>query len=151
MGLTIYQSITPAEKVSQSSDEKSSLCGSGRGYTIKTWCGIRRSTCLLIMYVTAYFVFLVGGSLLFSHLEEDLEKDIKIKIDEKKDEFVKNNPGVNKEDLEKLIDEITYRAISPRAKDLNTSNWSFGQSLLFTVTVVTTIGNQDGIINRFNV
>ena len=44
------------------------------------------------------------------------------------------------EELEKLLDDILYRGISPRRRDLNRSNWSFGQSFLFTLTVVTTIG-----------
>ena len=55
-------------------------------------------------------------------------------------EFIARNPGVAKEDLEKLIDDIMYRGISPRRRDFNNSNWSFGQSFLFTVTVVTTVG-----------
>lgn len=43
-------------------------------------------------------------------------------------------------DLERLLEEILYRGISPRRRDLDRSNWSLGQSFLFTVTVVTTIG-----------
>ena len=45
------------------------------------------------------------------------------------------------EELERLLEDILYRGISPRRRDLNRSNWSFGQSFLFTLTVVTTIGN----------
>ena len=37
--------------------------------------------------------------------------------------------------------DITYHGISPLEKSKNNSNWSFGQSFLFTVTIVTTIGN----------
>ena len=141
MGLTIYQTITPAETTLQSIEKNGPDCTSGkRGYSIKTWCGVRRSTCLLSIYVIAYFLFLIAGSILFSNLEQSAEESIKIDIDDKKKEFIKKHPWVKDDDLEKLLDDIMYRGISPREKDLSTSNWSFGQSLLFTVTVVTTIG-----------
>ena len=61
-------------------------------------------------------------------------------IEFRKKEFIAQNPEVTREDLEDLIDDIMYRGISPRRKDFNNSNWSFGQSFLFTVTVVTTVG-----------
>ena len=48
--------------------------------------------------------------------------------------------SVSSGDLEKLLDDIMYRGISPKKRDLERSNWNFGQSFLFTVTVVTTIG-----------
>jgi len=68
------------------------------------------------------------------------ESSLKVDIDDKKKDFIKKHPWVKDDDLEKLLDDIMYQGISPREKDLSTSNWSFGQSLLFTVTVVTTIG-----------
>ena len=141
MGLTIYQSITPAGITPQQQTDKTSLCGSDRSYTIKKWFGVRRSTWLLSMYMVVYLFFLIGGCVLFSTLEQGAEEDIKNAIDQRKKEFVKAHPGVNDADLEKLIDDIMYRGISPKQRDLTNSNWSFGQSLLFTVTVVTTIGN----------
>jgi len=141
MGLTIYQSIAPAGIPNQQQPtDKTSLCGSDRSYTIKKWFGVRRSTWLLSMYMIVYFTFLIGGCVLFSSLEHGAEQEIKTAIDQRKKEFVRANPGVKDSDLEKLIDDIMYRGISPKQRDLTNSNWSFGQSLLFTVTVVTTIG-----------
>ena len=40
---------------------------SPRGAQIKKWCGIRRSTWLLTLYILAYFTFLVGRFFLSSH------------------------------------------------------------------------------------
>ena len=102
--------------------------------------GIRRSTWLLSLYIVAYITYLVGGCTLFTCLEQGVEEDIKTGIDLRKNDFIARNPAVSKEDLENLIDDIMYRGISPRRKDFNNSNWSFGQSFLFTVTVVTTVG-----------
>ena len=62
-------------------------------------------------------------------------------IELRKDQFLAANPSVSSQELENLLDDIMYRGISPRKRDLNRSNWSFGQSFLFTVTVVTTIGD----------
>ena len=145
MGLTIYQSITPAGIDQPLPTDKTALCGSDRGYTFKRWFGVRRSTWLLCMYLVAYFLYLVGGCLLFATLEQGAEDDIKNGIDQRKKEFVEAHPGVKEEDLEKLIDDIMYRGISPKTRDLTNSNWNFGQSFLFTVTVVTTIGMECNI------
>jgi len=121
--------------------DKTSICSTAsRGYRIKKWLGIRRSTWLLSMYILAYFVYILAGCILFSGLEQEVEKDIKSSIDLRKSQFLSEHPTVNPRDLEKLLDDILYRGISPRSRDLQQSNWSFGQSFLFTVTVVTTIG-----------
>ena len=139
MSVTKYESIQPNTNVGNGEDQ-TSMCSSHRGYKIRRWMGIRRSTWLLSLYIVAYITYLVGGCALFTCLEQGVEEDIKTGIDLRKKEFIARNPGVAKEDLEKLIDDIMYRGISPRRRDFNNSNWSFGQSFLFTVTVVTTVG-----------
>ena len=48
------------------------------GYRIKRWLGVRRSTWLLSLYILAYFVYLLGGCLLFACLEQEVETDIKV-------------------------------------------------------------------------
>jgi len=140
MGITIYQSITPSERDQEIQGENSLLCGSSRSYEIRKWFGIRRSTVLLIMYILAYFIYLVGGSVLFTALEQEHEELIKTNIRNRKRDFIYNNPGVDPNELEKLIIDITHHGVSPLEKSNNNSNWSFGQSFLFTVTIVTTIG-----------
>ena len=83
--------------------------------------------------------------MLFTSLEQGAEEEVKYGIELRKKEFIAQNPGVSREELENLIEDIMYRGISPRRKDFNNSNWSFGQSFLFTVTVVTTIGEYQWI------
>ena len=141
MPTTTYESIDPTNngEYDNKTEDQTSMC-SHRSYKIKRWMGIRRSTWLLSLYVVAYITYLVGGSALFTCLEQGVEEDVKTGIEVRKKEFIAENPGVSKEDLENLIDDILYRGISPRRKDFNNSNWSFGQSFLFTVTVVTTVG-----------
>lgn len=145
-GNTKYESIGGLLNSAQPDDktdnlDKASICSTGsRGYRIKRWLGVRRSTWLLSMYIVAYFVYLLGGCLLFAYLEQEVEIDVKTNIELRKDQFLAANPSVSSQELENLLDDIMYRGISPRKRDLNRSNWSFGQSFLFTVTVVTTIG-----------
>lgn len=138
MGITLYQSISTTGR--PQTQEGTSLCGGSRQYQIKKWCGIRRSTWLLTLYILAYFTFLVGGSILFAAIENESEADIKSDIELKKQAFVYKHPDVTEAELEDLIQGINYRGISPLKKDFNSSNWSFGQSFLFSVTLVTTIG-----------
>ncbi|XP_023348818.1 potassium channel subfamily K member 1 isoform X2 [Eurytemora carolleeae] len=139
MGLTIYQSITPADRpVEQATD--GAICGSGHNYQIRKWLGVRRSSWLLFFYVLGYSAYLIGGSFLFCSIEMDNEQHLKSDISRRKEEFVLRYPEVDPEDLENLISDITYHGISPLEKSKNNSNWSFGQSFLFTVTIVTTIG-----------
>ena len=142
MHSTKYESIDPPTNgVYDNAEDQASMCLQ-RNYKIKRWLGLRRSTWLLSLYIVAYITYLVGGSALFTCLEQGVEETVKTGIEVRKKEFIAQNPGVSPEDLEDLIDDIMYRGISPRRKDFNDSNWSFGQSFLFTVTVVTTVGKQ---------
>jgi len=138
MGLTIYQSITPADK--PQSQKNSLLCGSDRPYQIRKWLGVRRSTWLLCLYILAYFAFLTGGSLLFSYLEQDNELEIREEISRRKEEFIAQHQQIDPMELEQLLSDLTYHGVSPLKEGRNASNWNFGQSFLFTVTIVTTIG-----------
>ena len=65
-------------------------------HEFKKWCGIRRSTVLLIFYVVSYFSFLLLGGYIMSVLETPNEMDIKNKTRKRKEEFLRNNPNVNR-------------------------------------------------------
>ena len=129
--------------------ERSSICStSSRGYKIKRWLGIRRSTWLLSLYIIAYFVYLLGGCMMFACLETDLEENIKEfitltqdnilypsyflysaisistmtpqrEIHLRKEKFLSDHPDVEQEELENLLEDILFRGISPRRRDLN--------------------------------
>jgi len=138
MGLTIYQSITPRER--NQVGENSLLCGLDRPYQIRKWFGVRRSTWLLALYMLAYFTYLIGGSLLFSAIERENEEELRLGISRRKADFIRHHPEVSFSELESLIKDISVHGVSPLEKGRNNSNWCFGQSFLFTVTLVTTIG-----------
>ena len=144
--LPCYQSINNFNSDSKDEDSVNQggfhLCGGEEEgqYSIRRWCGVRRSTCLLLLYIITYLGYLVGGGFLFSYLESRYEMDTKREINDFKERFIKKHHGVSSEDVEEFVREVTSRRISPLQENLNKSDWSFGQSFLFTVTVVTTIG-----------
>ena len=101
-----------------------------------------------ILYPSYFLYFAISISTMTPQREIHLRKE----------KFLSDHPDVEQEELENLLEDILFRGISPRRRDLNRqdgqdppyllsdqyivirSNWSFGQSFLFTVTVVTTIG-----------
>ncbi|RVE55026.1 hypothetical protein evm_000446 [Chilo suppressalis] len=105
--------------------------------------GKARFTCLLVMYVVFYLVYLVSGALVFSALEAPLENQIRLDVIRAKQEFMLRHPDVTDEDLETLLDEViraSNRGVTASKNVSGGPNWSFGQSLFFSSTVVTTIG-----------
>ncbi|XP_050677920.1 potassium channel subfamily K member 6-like isoform X1 [Leptidea sinapis] len=105
--------------------------------------GKARFACLLLVYLTFYATYLLSGALVFSALEAPLENQIRLEVIRAKQDFVAKNPGVLAEDLESLLDVVisaSNRGVSGSRNVSGGPNWSFGQSLFFASTVVTTIG-----------
>lgn len=112
-------------------------------YEYKRWCGIRRSSVLLCLYIFSYIGYLIGGGYIMALLETPYEKGLRLHTNKLKVDFLKSHPSVNKTELEILLEFVmqsSKQGISVLDAHLEEDNWSFGQSLLFTVTVVTTIG-----------
>ncbi|KAG7299203.1 hypothetical protein JYU34_017753 [Plutella xylostella] len=105
--------------------------------------GKARAPCLLLSYLTFYSIYLVTGALVFSALEAPMENDIRLEVIRAKQDFLALNPGVADADLESLLDVVVLasnRGVSAARNVSGGPNWSFGQSLFFASTVVTTIG-----------
>ncbi|XP_040576619.1 potassium channel subfamily K member 1 isoform X1 [Lepeophtheirus salmonis] len=120
-------------------DERSELMPNGRNAIL--WCRIRRSTILFVLYIIGYISYIVCGAYIMFLLETDLEKRLKETIVIEKQHFLKKHPTLRKSDLEDFLESILgHRGISPLAKDQFEQNWSLGQSILYTSTVITTIG-----------
>ncbi|KAL4709503.1 hypothetical protein ACJJTC_007234 [Scirpophaga incertulas] len=105
--------------------------------------GKARSTCLMVMFVFFYAVYLLSGALVFSALEAPLENQIRLEVIRAKQEFMMRHPDVTDDDLESLLDAViraSNRGVTASRNVSGGPNWSFGQSLFFSSTVVTTIG-----------
>ncbi|XP_026748891.1 potassium channel subfamily K member 1-like [Galleria mellonella] len=105
--------------------------------------GKSRFTLLLVSYIIFYFTYLISGAFVFSALEAPLENQIRLDVIRAKQDFMAKHPNVTDDDLETLLDEVvraSNRGVSASRNSSGGPNWSFGQSLFFSSTVVTTIG-----------
>ena len=113
-------------------------------YKYKKWCGVRRSTCLLTLYIGFYAAYILFGAIVMMVLEEDNLSNLKQEAVKFKQDFVKRN-SVNETELEKFIEDVLTlqsSGVSLLKKDLEKTEWAFGESILFVVTTLTTIGNK---------
>jgi len=106
---------------------------------------LRKSNIRLIVLGLFYALYLVIGASIFSAIEGPQEKTLVKALREQRDDFLKAHQMCLKEaDLEEFIVKIvqaTNRGISAvRNVTSSNPNWSFGQSLFFAGTVITTIG-----------
>ncbi|KAJ2951238.1 hypothetical protein O0L34_g5640 [Tuta absoluta] len=105
--------------------------------------GKSRYSFLISVYVLFYFAYLVSGALVFSALEAPLENEIRLEVIRAKQDFMAQYPGIPAADLESLMEVVvraSNRGVSAARNVSGGPNWSFGQSLFFSSTVVTTIG-----------
>ena len=85
------KSILLTEENDDEDDEEEDI------YEFRKWFGIRRSTVLLLFYVISYFSFLFLGGYVMSMLETPHEECLKNKTILMKEDFLKNNPHINRE------------------------------------------------------
>ncbi len=97
----------------------------------------------MALYIVTYVAFLVLGGVVFATLEEENQLMLKARAADLKRAFLDRNPDVDEADLEALLNDAqSYNdiGISVLEKDRFKRIWNFGESIMFTVTVVTTIG-----------
>uniref|UniRef100_A0A1I8Q5I6 Potassium channel domain-containing protein n=1 Tax=Stomoxys calcitrans TaxID=35570 RepID=A0A1I8Q5I6_STOCA len=97
----------------------------------------------LVLFVIFYIAYLVTGSLLFQDIEHPVELEERATILARRNQFQVKYPQVKDEDLEEFLKAVITandRGISPLRNATNEMNWSFGQALFFSSTVITTIG-----------
>ncbi|KAF2366722.1 Potassium channel domain [Trinorchestia longiramus] len=104
---------------------------------------LRRSQCLLLIYIPLYVAYVAGAAAIFMVTEGALEDAYRDRLQERRSTFLQRHPCVSDAALEELIEEIlgaSRRGVSALRNATGESNWSFGQSLFFSSTIVTTIG-----------
>ncbi|GFU06166.1 open rectifier potassium channel protein 1 [Nephila pilipes] len=99
---------------------------------------------LLIVFIA----YVLLGGLIFMLLESPLEEKLRSEIEELRNEFQDKldrlgDPNVTREDMERLMLRLSSAhrmSLIDEAGNDTHSNWSFGNSFFFAITVVTTIG-----------
>ncbi|EEZ97944.1 potassium channel subfamily K member 6 isoform X1 [Tribolium castaneum] len=105
--------------------------------------GMCRTSFFFSIYLIIYVMFLFSGAAVFSVLETPPERAARARLDGVVLKFRSENPTVTDQALEDLITEVvkaSNRGVSASRNASGEPNWSFGQSLFFSSTVVTTIG-----------
>jgi len=147
--MTKYKSIpeprlpTHLETSEQENDEDTGEEAENNDYEFRKCCGFRRSTVLFLFYVVSYCSYLIVGGYIMSILETNNEEDLKATTRLIKENFLLKNPSINRTEFEQMllfVTESSKRGIGVLDSQIIDHNWSMGQSLLFTVTVVTTVG-----------
>lgn len=105
--------------------------------------GMSKSNVRLFILSAFYILFLVIGASIFSAIEAPQEINIIRNLRNLRSQFLQEHTCVRDEDLENLIVAVinaNNRGVSAVNNATMEPNWSFGQSLFFSSTVITTIG-----------
>ncbi|GFG28719.1 hypothetical protein Cfor_06000 [Coptotermes formosanus] len=124
-------------------DEERQLMFQQQRAHIRHVLGMRRSSLLLTLYIVFYFVYLITGGVVFAAVEAPEENAVRNALVTARRLFLETHRCVTDDDLERLIEEVvkaSNRGVSAARNASGEPNWSFGQSLFFSSTVVTTIG-----------
>ncbi|XP_005175081.2 potassium channel subfamily K member 1 isoform X1 [Musca domestica] len=103
----------------------------------------RKERLLFMTFVLFYIGFLALGAVLFRHIEYPMELKERSAITALRNSFLQKYTQVKDDDLEEFLKAVITandRGISPLRNATNEMNWSFGQALFFSSTVITTIG-----------
>ncbi|GAB6022719.1 hypothetical protein CHUAL_006815 [Chamberlinius hualienensis] len=105
---------------------------------------VSRSTLRLLSLTSFYLLFLVIGASIFSAIEQPKDVEYVKKLQSLRSRFLSSNQCHSAaEDLDEYMAEVINaykRGVIAIGNTTMEPNWSFGQSLFFAATIVTTIG-----------
>lgn len=99
---------------------------------------LKKPTKYMLGRTLLFFIYLIFGALVFQAIESGAENGRKQQLESIKEQVTRKY-GISDTDLKLLIDEIEM-AVDGGYLKADYDRWNFAGSLLFTSTIVTTIG-----------
>ena len=111
-------------------------------FFIEFFRSLKKPTKYMLGRTLLFFAYLVFGALVFQAIESGAENGRKQQLESVKEQVARKY-GISDRDLKLLVDEIEM-AVDGGYLKADYDRWNFAGSLLFTSTVVTTIGMLHG-------
>jgi potassium channel subfamily K protein 1 len=112
-------------------------------FLLKTRVLLNTSNQRLGLLIAIYIIYIIFGASIFDAIESPNERRLVDDLNKIVKEFHAQHKCLNNEDLNKFIQEISIqngKGISPLRNVSGGQKWTFGETIFFSGTVLTTIG-----------
>lgn len=105
---------------------------------------MERGNIRLLGLILFYIIYLAIGAAVFYSIESPLEKDLRLKLQARREKFLAKHPCLSEHELDSFMMEVltaSQHGVSPAIKNVSDiPNWGYDGSFFFAGALITTIG-----------